>query len=143
MPATDTLGHLLELATLAPGDPLPFAVALWLREAAERHIETGESLEHLLGLRGGSRTAAYRLRKLRRDYHLRQAWSALDGSPWQRSVRLSEELIRFQSILWPRWRELQAPPEGCSQLRSALWRALKTRMLIPSTARHLHEICCG
>lgn len=74
-----------------------------------------------------------------RDELLRAAHGLMSGTPWGRCVELAEEIGKFEGILWPRLRDHEAPPEGCSRLRSLLFRARRLGPL-PSTARQLWNI---
>jgi hypothetical protein len=56
---------------------------------------------------------------------------------------LAAEVRRFQAVLWPRWRDLEAPPAGASRLRSALFHAARSGVEVPESARQLHRIVHG
>ena len=73
-----------------------------------------------------------------RDELLREAHAFMSGTPWGKSLRLAAEVQRFDSIIWPRIRGLETPPEG-SKLRALLFRARRLGPL-PTTARHLWNI---
>jgi len=82
-----------------------------------------------------------RLRRAARDRWLRHACRLMkELSDWGRCCELEGEVGRFEAIIWPRWRERPDPPEGASELRTALFRARQHGEL-PSTARQLRNIC--
>jgi hypothetical protein len=81
-----------------------------------------------------------RMRLAKRDKHLRQAAElTAAGSTWGKSVDLAHEVNIFEAVLWPRWRDLESPPEGCSELRRHLFEACKLGEL-PTTPRRLYAI---
>lgn len=124
----------LRLAQLP--DPSCQAVA----EAIGRYLAgSAPTLDQALGLGGSCADRA----KAARDYWLREAWQALDGPlGFARSRKLADELGRFESCVWPRWRDLEATPEGASRLRVALWHAFRCARAyhIPRTAQGLDNI---
>jgi len=107
-------------------------------------IEDGESLEVALGLGGtrGRESARGRYRRAVRDRHLRIAHALCDGqTPWKRSVSLAAEVHIFMNKMWPRWSSLDGPPCESSQLRRALFYAMRQEGKLPETAARLHDIC--
>lgn len=74
-----------------------------------------------------------------RDERLREAHGLMSGTNWGRCVQLAAEIHRFEALVWTRWRDRETPPEGCSRLRSLLFRARRCGPL-PGTARQLHNI---
>lgn len=140
--AVDNL--LLLVQAMQEGRPAPAAVAEWVIRGVGAHLERGIALETSLGLGGGSagrRRARTRWQQSARNAHLRRAHSLREGAtPWMRSVALEREITRFLGILWPHWRDLDAPPDGASKLRRCLWHARRLGNL-PGTARALHAIC--
>ena len=85
-----------------------------------------------------------RERLKQRDELLREAHGLMTGTPWGRCVQLEAAIARFESTIWCRWRDREAPPEGCSALRSLLFRARQLGPL-PSSARQLLNVVakCG
>lgn len=63
----------------------------------------------------------------------------MSGTPWGRCVVLEREIATFEGILWPRWRDREAPPEPYSELRRRLFEARRLGPL-PSTARQILNI---
>jgi hypothetical protein len=109
-----------------------------------RWLAGDETLDEALGLAGGAgrRTARTAWRISQRNALLRRAHSLLDApSPWKGSVALAHEVAVFESRVWPRWRELDAPPLSASELRSVLFSARRLGK-VPGSARGLHGICC-
>lgn len=125
--------------------PAPGSAESRFCDGVRRWISEGGSLDAALGLCGevGIETARTRYLRAQRDYHLRQAHGLVSGdSAWSRSVVLAEEVSRFLSLVWPRWRDLSEPPEGCSDLRRHLFLAHRSGSL-PESPRQLHVICTG
>lgn len=79
------------------------------------------------------------MRRQRRDEYLRQALALLTGTPWGRCAALEKEIAQFESILWPRLRDRETPPEECSALRRHLFEARRLGPL-PSTGRQIRNI---
>lgn len=120
--------------TGSPEAVLVTAVRRWL----EGDVETLDAALGLGGARGIERARTL-YRRAQRDHNLRAAWHAVEASgPWSRSVRLAAEISRFETDIWPRWRDLDAPPAGASSLRRSLFHARRLGPL-PSTARGLHD----
>jgi hypothetical protein len=129
----------LSLAALESGEPLPPEARRWLIDGLGGWL-AGVPLEEALELNRLERNTRL---KADRNRHLRQAWRLLEdmgGTPWARSVRLKAEIERFESVLWPGWRDLPALPAGASELRTALFHAFKARRP-PRTEVALHKIC--
>lgn len=81
-----------------------------------------------------------RLRQARRDYWLRQAYALIQAeAPRPRCEALQAQANRFESAVWPRWRELDEPPEGASRLHACLFRACKEGA-IPAW-RQIFRVC--
>lgn len=101
-------------------------LAQWLERSIQRYLQEGIRLDTALNLDGKAREAFL---LARRDDYLRQAWrivTAEDISPRQRTIRLMQEIRRFEAgPLWERLQHLPEPPEDLSQLRQLLFRALK------------------
>ena len=142
-PNDDDVPELQALALVAVIEALPAGptrswfsagVAAWL---------AGSPLEIALGLAGGQgkRSARFLYLQYLRDDALRHAHALMAGSsPWAKTLELAHEVEQFRGRIWPRWRNLAAPPEGASELRAALWRAFRAGPT-PSSASRLHEIC--
>lgn len=113
----------------------------WLDAALARHIRTGESLDVLLGLAGRlgrSPRFGYLLRQ--RNFHLREALWHCDGD----RHRLAEEIARFETRLWPRWRyQTEADPAWPATRREifAAFRIMPSS--VPSTADGLRKALCA
>lgn len=136
----ETLAELA--ADLAAGRLPPPQACAWLAACVEGYLEQGIALEAALDLRPGlpgHEIAATRYRRARRDDHLRRAHAMMSGpTPWGRTVQLDAELRRFESRVWPQWRNLAAPPPGASELRVRLWHAARLGAL--PRLRQLHAI---
>jgi hypothetical protein len=107
-------------------------------------------LERCLGV---SRRAKNDDAKGTRNYWLGVAHRHCEGvTPWAKSVTLADELGRFQAVIWPSWCDFIEPPAGSSELRNALFHAMRAAgkivtdrggIKMPNTARGLHGIICG
>lgn len=96
------------------------------------------SLERCLKLPTSTKAMA----RAERDKWLVCAWRLIDeAGPWLKSVALCKELQTFEARIWPAWRGGDAPPPGASELRSALFRVLKTGARVPGTAQQIHNVC--
>ena len=115
------------------------AVAEFLR-AIDRWVEDGSArpLEVYLVL---PNTAARRHR-YRRDKWLTRAARHLDATgPWSLAHALKEKLDMFASRgPWLAWRDDGAPPEGASELRTALFYAMTFNDGEDLSVRTLHRI---
>lgn len=141
------------LGRFASGD----ASAVPLAQEIFRHgwepfvrAEGAISLERCLGV---SRRAKNDAAKGARNYWLVVAHRHCNGeTPWAKSITLADELARFQSAIWPAWRELAEVPTGSSDLRKALFYAMRAAEKIvtdsggikmPCSERGLHGIVTG
>ena len=98
-----------------------------------------EALERRCGCTVSCDALDATLRRQRRDQFLRKCHDLMPGaSSWARCLRLSEEIEKFERR-WPVLRDHEAPPDGCSALRSYLFRARQLGAL-PSSPRQLHTI---
>jgi len=144
MQSADSVCLLLELANAArEGRPAPPAAADWLTAGVAGFLD-GEPLALALGLAAagpGHASARHEFLARVRDHHLYEAHRLTGGpSPWSRSLALAREIRRFEATVWPRWRHCDAPPEGASGLRRALFAAFKTGLEIPGSPRQLARI---
>lgn len=81
-----------------------------------------------------------RLCEAHRNHHLRTAASLLgEGRSWKRSEKLAQAAARFESITWPRWRDLERPPESASPLQVALFHARRWRKF-PRSVMQFHNL---
>jgi hypothetical protein len=141
--------HFDILSRAAAGDPEAEAIAASILLAANRQFfrcQGALSLQRCAGLPD----SIAKLHRPARDFWIRVAHKHAQGATeWAKSQRLAIEVERVKSILWPRWKLLQAPPAGCSELTVALFRLCKVAAqmkphnplsAIPDTARQLHSI---
>lgn len=119
------------------------SLSRWFEQGLSEYMDDGgKTLDACLGMRGQSeRSWPYRFRMMQRNNHLRAAHSLCSGcSTWEKSCQLEKEIIRFESIIWPRLRNLDNAPDGMSSLRTHLFHAFKINLPIPGSARRLHDI---
>lgn len=83
-----------------------------------------------------------RVRRLQRDFWLRKVADLMgEPTPWLASVAAARELDQFLSRgPWSAWRDLAAPPDGASALRSALFWLAKSNLGRSTTAEHMSRI---
>ncbi len=135
--------NLLKLQEAARDGAVSPEVAAWFSQGIEDYLSRQGPLDECLNLTGkvGQRKALTIYLAHTRNYHLKQAWELLEAdSPWQRSVCLAEEVLRFETRIWTRWSDLPEPPIGSSELRSHLFHAFRTGIDIPGLSQ-LHTIC--
>ena len=112
----------------------------WLSKGFSAFLTGGGSLslERCLRLARSEST----VRRVRRDYWLRRAWTLLNDrlSPWRRSEALALAVSDFESRKWPRWKTLEIAPDRASEVEVALFNAFRTHERVPRTAMQLHNI---
>lgn len=113
--------HLIHLAS---GDT---ESARWLAGVI-RGLQLGSSWTEASGI-----TARQVARGIR-DRHIRRARGMVSSTQ-----ELFRQANRFESIVWPRWRLLDSPPETASALHEALFLARKS-CEFPGTIRQLNRI---
>ena len=118
-----------------PPDALSNEAVAWLAGAVKEYVRTGDSVESALGVK------RYSVLLVRRNQHLRRAWSMLSGSPWPRSEALARRVRDFESRRWPRVRHESQPPERFDAVDRVLFAAFRLGLSIPATGRALHGIC--
>lgn len=81
-------------------------------------------------------------RRVRRNFWLRTAAGLLrEPSDWATAVSVSRELDTFLTRgPWRVWQDLDAPPDGASELRAALFHVGKTNHGRALTARQVNNI---
>ena len=127
---------LIKLLRLADCDQIPADCRQWFRDGVSRYIDGNEKLDDCLDLK----QEGVQIFEIRRDRHLRRAASHLDAaSPWRRAVMLSQEVNRFEAVIWPRWKLKPEPPTDASQLRKHLFLARREKA-IPRSPRQIHRI---
>lgn len=116
------------------------AVHAWLVKGFSAHAAAcgTRPLEDCLRI---PRTTKASVRAIR-DAWLLRAWMLTDSclTPWGRSKQLADLARQFETRWWPRWRDLATPPDGTSELRTALFRTMKAGAYLPDQKR-IHGIC--
>lgn len=128
------------LARAAAGDPTaePLAAKILL-QANRAFFRDGCSMP--LQRYAGLPCTINKLLKPRRDYWLRLAFVHSPGeSNWAKCQALSAEVKRMREIFWPRWQYLTDPPPEASELRQALFCAMRLGVAIPTTAQQFSNI---
>jgi len=120
---------------------------MWFTDSLESYLFGGvETLDEACGLNGknGSRKAKTVLLLEIRDNHLLKAWELVSDdeklSSWGRSQRLSKEVSKFCSIVWPRVRYFDEPPENYNEFKKSLFYAVKYGGGKLPGKKPLHEI---
>lgn len=134
----DPVACLLALADAAArGVPVGPQVARWLVCGVRRYLTGSGPLDRALGLSGNGWKGSTRWAYHERNRALRRA-AELAGGP----EALARALARFEAVMWPRWRGLDAPPPGASPLQRELFSALKSAK-VPQSSRQLRRILAG
>lgn len=105
------------------------------REGRAPDLDAAFGLEGAQGIRSGR----WRMWKSEQYRHLRRASELLADEPGSPSAALARQVGKFESDIWPRWRDLVEPPAGSSELRRELFAARKLGR-VPMSARQLLEI---
>lgn len=132
----------IDLAAEVAAGALNSEAHKWLRDGFAAWVGLGGAvpLERCLHLPSTPRRA----RLAKRNYWLIEAARALGGAnSWSISVALAAELDDFLSRgAWRTWKDLAEPPEGASQLRTALFHVAKANDGRSLTPRHVSR-CIG
>lgn len=89
-------------------------------------------------------TARRKFARLRSHYWLCLAAQQIEApTPWARSVALAHELQTFVSRVLPAWQHSAAPPPGASELRTALFNAVRADPGIKTSVRTVHRATAG
>lgn len=112
----------------------------WFKAGEQRPLT-----DYLPGIAGHDRRMQ---KRAMRDYWLIRAHRLCSGeTDWLKTVDLSRQVQRFRSAIWPSWRDLESPPSGSSELRSALFNAFRLAGVrdsggcaIPETPRRLYDL---
>ncbi len=132
----------IDLAAEVAAGALDSEAHKWLCDgfAAWVRAEGAVPLERCLHLPSTPRRA----RLIKRNFWLIEAARALGGAnSWSVSVALAAELGDFLSRgAWRTWKDLAEPPEGASQLRTALFHVAKANDGKSLTPRHVSR-CIG
>lgn len=71
-------------------------------------------------------TARRKFARMQSDYWICRAAQQIDApSPWPCAQALEHEFRVFFTSLWPTWRHYEMPPAGASELRTALFHAVR------------------
>ena len=118
------------------------AVHAWLVKGFSAHAAAcgTRPLEDCLRI---PRTTKASVRAIR-DAWLLRAWMLTDSNltPWGRSKQLADLAHEFDVKWWrkEKWKELSSPPDGTSELRTALFMTMKAGAYLPDQKR-IHGIC--
>lgn len=97
------------------------------------------ALERFCGL--NPPTARRKLARMEAHYWLCVAAQQIEApTPWQRSVALAHELETFISRVWPACRGNDDPPADASELRTALFKAVRADPGMRTGVRTLHRV---
>lgn len=128
------------LARAAAGDPTAEPLAARILLQANRAFFR-DKFNMPLQRYAGMPSAMNKLLKPQRDYWLRLAFAHCPGeSNWAKCQALAIEVKRMREIFWPRWKDLTDPPTEASELRQALFYAMRMGVTIPSTAQQFSNI---
>lgn len=132
-----TLAARLEAAGPEPGSP-EHRLATAVHAYISGTVRTMDEALDLVGSRGiGSARARFHLR--RRGEYLGAALRLLPAaSDYARCKILKREIDTFEACVWPRWRDLEEPPETASDVRVLLFKARRIGPL-PATAAGLRK----
>jgi hypothetical protein len=135
---TDPVAMLTKARSIVDGLEDP-ELANWLACALSA-LENGDDPRPSLGLAAVDRQ---QFRLARRNRWLRMAYDQIDHSalPWSRCQKLTKHVIRYETIIAPRWQGRIEPPADASELRRALFYAAREGEL-PTSTRSLYRICC-
>ena len=134
--------RLAEFAAAIKAGAEPDAETLrYLATGVVRYLD-GEPLEDALALTGapGTETPRTCYRRAMRNAYLRAASAELPPGAANPARLLATAVRHFESVLWPRWRRLDAPPARASILDRHLFAARHYGEL-PRTERRLRAIC--
>lgn len=128
------------LARAAAGDPdaRQAAAEILLRGLAV-YLRCGGELDMARCCGLPPPAARRKLAQIERDHHLAAAYMLCIGP--NRAEQLAHEIRDFQTRIAPAWSDLPAPPPHASQLRAALFRALRACPDgFPTSSRQLRRI---
>lgn len=116
------------------------AARRWIAGGLRAWLETGgeRPLEAFLALRRPDRL---QWRRWRQRQLLARAAQLLghDASSWRGAVALAGELADFEQRFWPRWRRLEQPPAGSSNLRQVVDAVFRLGLPLARSPRALHR----
>lgn len=142
-PITDTLSSEIEpielLGRVATGTFDALALK-WVQRAMAAYMRAGGEVQ--LELCFGLPNTTTRRRLMQRNAWLAEAAKHIPStSSWLGAVELAAELDRFLSRgVWNAWRDLPAPPEGASGLRTALYHVAKANAGKSLSVKQVHRI---
>lgn len=85
-------------------------------------------------------TARRKFARMRSDYYICLAAQLIGASkPWPCAVALERELRVFFTSIWPAWRHYENPPDGASDLRTALFHAVRAEPGMKFSVRSLYR----
>src|SRR3989344_4828885 len=108
---------------LSSGASLPPETSAWFGSAFERFlIGEAASVDEALGIPVLSQATRA---KVKRNFWLREAMRYLVNAPggYSASRALAKEIQRFESRVWPRWKELENAPASSPGLDRCLFTA--------------------
>ena len=119
-------------------DGLDSEASKWFVTAVNISLESGQTLDQALGLKG----LRFQHLKQQRDGYLHQAWLTLpdDLSDWKRSSMLADKIFRFESRTWPRLQHHATPPKHLDRGQRLLFEAFRLGLRMPLSARQVHNI---
>lgn len=139
-------------ADLAAGIVIPEEVSQWLLSGIDAHVQRGEPLERALGLaRRGQRKANRTAANAQRDSWVCRAAIILGlkndlSNIWEVARKLSAEIARYETRVWPRCKTSAAPDGSAVDIRVCIAMAfhyggsVDAGNPVPSSARHIVRI---
>jgi hypothetical protein len=143
------IDRLLDIGKIVDQHASP-STAKWFQRAVHQYLTGGnqQTLEKCLGLTSpgaGKPKLATSYRKRLRDEMLQQAFKQIsqEHSVTVRCEQLAKDVKDFEARIWPLWRDLEAPPARCSELRRFLFLAAKTGEPLPTNWRTVYRVIKG
>lgn len=108
----------------------------WLRDAAMRHVASGESIDRALGLSGNlGRSPRFDYMRRERNRYLAEALRYVGGE----YARLAKEIELYECRILPAWRHRSDPPHDWPPVRAAIHRAFRVGMAVPASIDGLRK----
>lgn len=113
---------------MIPGQKIDEEVLSYIQSGFKAYLYEDKDLDTAFNLKQ-TRIQA-KAKENGRDYNLRLAGKHISGKGVTARARaLHDAIVQFESRIWPKWKELELPPAGCSELNFFLFRAKKYKKI--------------
>lgn len=128
-----TLIHHIRMMT--PNQPVNEDVLNTLKMGFSGYLYDGKTLDESFGVKQSRLRADYWIDERNRYLRMAAKYYIEGNTIAEKARNLTHEIKKFETLIWPRWKDLDSPKENCSLLRWHIFYAKKAWDKLPDEAQ--------